>query len=154
MFLTTRKTLTRFTHGFTLIELLIVIAIMGILAAAVLIAINPAKRQKQSKDAVVKSDVSALASASQAYFTQKGYYPLNQAALTGNGDLQLAVTPPAGGAAAYSLTPTPSGCDNSATLCTGITVDYALFDPLVAGNVWCFQSSTGKAAELAAASCT
>ena len=75
MFLTTRKTLKRFTHGFTLIELLIVIAIMGILAAAVLIAINPVKRQAEAKDANVKSDIASIGSGLQAYYTQLGYYP-------------------------------------------------------------------------------
>jgi len=38
----------KFLGGFTLIELLIVIAILGILAAAVLVAINPAKRTRQA----------------------------------------------------------------------------------------------------------
>lgn len=44
-------------RAFTLIELLIVIALLGILAAAVLIAINPTKRNQQARDAIRKSDL-------------------------------------------------------------------------------------------------
>lgn len=157
MFLTTRKTFSKFAHGFTLIELLIVIAIMGILAAAVLIAINPAKRQNQARDASVKSDVSSLASAAQAYYTQLGYYPLNQGAMVTNGDLKLPLTPPTGAAAAaYSIVLSPSGCDNAApaTYCSGTAVSMTLQSPLNAATpVWCWQSSTGKAQELSAAAC-
>ena len=39
----------KLNKGFTLIELLIVIAILGILAAAIIVAINPGKRLTQSK---------------------------------------------------------------------------------------------------------
>ena len=54
MFLPARKKLF---GGFTLIELLIVIAILGILAAAVLVAANPGKRTKQARDAARKNDI-------------------------------------------------------------------------------------------------
>src|SRR3990167_7752376 len=59
-------------RGFTLIELLIVIAILGILAAAVLVAINPAKRTRQARDAARKNDVGSLATEIQAYYTTPG----------------------------------------------------------------------------------
>lgn len=61
--------------GFTLIELLIVIAILGILAAAVLVAINPGKRLAQARDAQRKSDISAIANALVGYYTINSYYP-------------------------------------------------------------------------------
>ena len=57
MVIPARKKLFR---GFTLIELLIVIAILGILAAAVLVAVNPKKRQDQAKDANIKADVGSI----------------------------------------------------------------------------------------------
>ena len=62
--------------AFTLIELLIVIAIVGIMAAAILVAINPAKRSGQARDAIRKSDIAVLADAFQAYYvTHEGLYP-------------------------------------------------------------------------------
>lgn len=61
--------------GFTLIELLIVIAILGILAAAVLVAINPAKRLRQARDAKRKQDINAITNALIGYNTLTGNYP-------------------------------------------------------------------------------
>lgn len=62
--------------GFTLIELLIVIAILGILAAAVLVAINPGKRMAQSRDAIRKQDVNNIANALIGYYVNTGTYPI------------------------------------------------------------------------------
>src|SRR3990167_5763433 len=69
----------KFLRGFTLIELLIVIAILGILAAAVLVAINPGKRTRQAQDEKRKNDIGALATEMQGYYTTPGAgcYPAN-----------------------------------------------------------------------------
>jgi len=70
------KLKSRKLPAFTLIELLIVIAIVGILAAAVMVAINPAKRSRQARDAIRKSHIAVLADAFQAYYvTHEGLYP-------------------------------------------------------------------------------
>ena len=61
--------------GFTLIELLIVIAIMGILAAAILVAINPGKRMAQARDAQRKQDIAAISNALAGYHTLIYNYP-------------------------------------------------------------------------------
>lgn len=61
--------------GFTLIELLIVIAILGVLAAAVLVAINPGKRSAQARDAIRKSNLSSLSRALDTYFVDHLVYP-------------------------------------------------------------------------------
>ncbi len=50
-------------RGFTLIELLIVIAILGVLAAVVLVAINPIEQLKRGRDASRISGVSQLGDA-------------------------------------------------------------------------------------------
>lgn len=71
--------------AFTLIELLIVIAILGILAAAVMVAINPAKRLAQARDAQRKSDVNAIANALIGYYTIRGSYPLETRCDTSRG---------------------------------------------------------------------
>lgn len=69
--------------GFTLIELLIVIAILGILAVAVLSAINPVEQMKKARDAGRKSDVAELLNAHERYFTTFGCYAWNMNIATG-----------------------------------------------------------------------
>lgn len=61
--------------GFTLIELLIVIAILGVLAAAVLVAVNPAKRMSQARDAQRKNDLGQVKNALESYNAFYGSYP-------------------------------------------------------------------------------
>lgn len=71
-----RQTTARPTAGFTLIELLTVIAIVGILASAVLVAINPSARIQASYDAQQKSEIGQIANALEAYATaHSGQYP-------------------------------------------------------------------------------
>lgn len=62
-------------QGFTMIELLIVIAVLGILAVAVLSAINPIEQINRSRDTGSRSDAEQLVSAIDRYYTAKGYYP-------------------------------------------------------------------------------
>lgn len=130
--------------GFTLIELLIVIAILGILAAAVLVAVNPAKRQKQARDSARKNDIGQLATALQAFYTTpgQGTYPAGLTALTASGDLKQIPTDPTGASYSYTI--------NGTTTEAGVYI--LLEDPTgTAGSVWCWQSTTGKAQERTAA---
>ncbi|KKT32413.1 MAG: hypothetical protein UW20_C0015G0005 [Candidatus Woesebacteria bacterium GW2011_GWB1_44_11] len=62
-------------QGFTLIELLIVIAVLGILAVAVLSAINPIEQINRSRDTGSRSDSEQLIGAIDRFYATKGYYP-------------------------------------------------------------------------------
>ena len=134
--------------GFTLIELLIVIAILGILAAAVLVAVNPAKRQKQARDSARKSDIGQIATAVQAYFTTpgQGQYPASLTTLTGSGDLKQIPTGPTGETYTYTIRANSSEA----------AIYAAVEDPTTGSGTyeWCWQSAAGRALEITSGSCT
>ena len=91
----------------------------------------------------------------QAYFTSpgQGSYPVDLNSLVTNQDLTAVPTPPGGGAYTYVTAPAGNTCVVG-SLCTSAKVMFAMFDPGVAANVWCWQSTTGKAQELTPAACT
>ncbi|KUK79550.1 MAG: hypothetical protein XD95_0315 [Microgenomates bacterium 39_7] len=66
-------------RGFTLIELLIVITLLGILAVAVLSAINPIEQINRSRDTSSRSDAEQLINAIDRYYATVGYYPWRDA---------------------------------------------------------------------------
>lgn len=67
--------------GFTMIELLIVIAVLGILAVAVLSAINPIEQINRGRDTGSRSDAEQLISAIDRFYTNQGYYPWRSGSL-------------------------------------------------------------------------
>ncbi len=68
--------MTNKEKGFTLIELLIVIGIIAILAAAVIIAINPGRQFTQARNATRWSHVNSIANAIYAYAVDNdGVFP-------------------------------------------------------------------------------
>lgn len=131
-------------QGFTLIELLIVIAILGVLAAGVVAAINPGKRIRQANDAKIKNDIGQIATAQQGYATVNQVYTADTADLVTSGDLKVIPTAPTGSSYTCDVS---VGC--STTSCE--VACYAdLLDPTTGLGVWCWKSTTGVAAELAA----
>src|SRR5436309_3360735 len=56
-------------QAFTLVELLVVIAVLAVLAAAVLVAINPVEQINRGKDATRVSAMAQLGHALQTYAT-------------------------------------------------------------------------------------
>jgi prepilin-type N-terminal cleavage/methylation domain-containing protein len=81
--------------GFTLIELIIVIGVLGLLAAAVLIAIDPIEQLTRGRDTGRKSSITQMGRAMEGYVAVYGNYvdPLVSAdwiqALVDSGDLKL-----------------------------------------------------------------
>lgn len=69
--------------GFTMIELLIVIAVLGILAVAVLSAINPIEQINRGRDTGSRSDMEQIVSAVDRFYASKGYYPWQYGATNG-----------------------------------------------------------------------
>lgn len=59
------KNIRTTSRGFTIIELLVVMGILAVLLAAVLIAINPDRQFKQSRDSQRRNDVLAILNAVQ-----------------------------------------------------------------------------------------
>jgi len=99
-----KRFINKSDKGFTLIELLIVIAVLGVLAAAVLAALNPIEQINRGKDAGRISSVGQLGHAMQSYFTSQtlSAYPAVsatwQTTLKGAGELQNVITAPVAGA--------------------------------------------------------
>jgi prepilin-type N-terminal cleavage/methylation domain-containing protein len=129
------------SKGFTLIELLVVIAVLGVMAAAIVAAINPLAKINQAKDSNIKSDLSTIANALQAYYTGGGAtpaYPANLNALTTN---------------ELKALPTSATWVYSTTAAGGAVV-YATLNVTSAGAVWCWKNDGSAPAAMAAASCT
>ena len=63
-------------RGFTLIELLIVIGIIAILAAAVIVAINPGQQFEQARNSTRRSHLNSVANAVYSYTIEhQGTFP-------------------------------------------------------------------------------
>lgn len=116
----------KLSKGFTLIELLIVMAVLGVLAAIVLVAIDPAEQLKRGRDASRLQAVAQLGHAMQAYVTTQNTPPplpatgngTWQTTLKNSGDISAVQTAAAGGAvcappvsAEGSICYSPSGTD-------------------------------------------
>ncbi len=83
-----KKAINASVRGFTLIELLVVIAIIGILSGIVLV--NLRSSQTKARDAKRLSDINAVVTALNLYYSDNKVYPVALAGLIPN---QLAAVP-------------------------------------------------------------
>jgi prepilin-type N-terminal cleavage/methylation domain-containing protein len=138
-----------YQKGFTLIELLIVIAILGILAAGVLVAIDPVDKINAANDAKVQSDIGVQASASEAYAAaHSGFYPASAADLSTAGELKTTPVAPTG--YTYTFVSAPASC-TAGTTCTSVVITSTLKSKKYTGVSTPFQryeSSTGKTCQV------
>ena len=88
--------MTCFKQGFTLIEILLIIVVVGALAVAIGIFIDPLDKINSANDSKVQSDIGQIARAMEAYAVANGYYPTNAGPLVGSGDLKVIPLAPAG----------------------------------------------------------
>ncbi len=65
----------RESFGFTLVELLTVLGVITILAAAILMTLDPIAQIQKANDARRKSDFSQVQKALETYFNDNGKYP-------------------------------------------------------------------------------
>ncbi len=146
----------RKTQGFTLIEILIVIGLIAILAAVVLIAINPARQFAQGRDAQRISNLNTILNAiGQRTADGKGLF--NGTFTVGSNTYTCPTIPPAtttihggptvtGGVDLSCLVPTylpafPVDPDSARASGSNIGYDVAF----VNGRVWVSSSSTESA---------
>lgn len=104
---------TSLQKGFTLIELLVVIAVMGVLATAVLVTVDPVEQFNRAEDATRVQTASSLGQAFEQYYVAKQVMPTPAAWLTNivsAGELKQ--------------TPTASG-----TACTGNVLSGYCYNP-------------------------
>ena len=119
---------TKNRAGFTLIELLIVIAIIAIIAAVVFVALNPAVRLRDARDASRYTDITALLSAIKTdQVDNGGAYHADVPSLVANTVHMLGTCTT--GATAVGITgicdtnPTEAACVNLTTTSTTNIVD-------------------------------
>ncbi len=107
--------------GFTLIELLLVIAVIVALAVTVFVALNPALRLAQARDARRTADVDALLTATHEYILDNsGTLPTGISTST---DTMIGTC-----AAGTALANTGGGCDvASGTNCFDASTTYASY---------------------------
>lgn len=111
------------SKGFTLIELLLVVTIIALLAISVFVALNPAQRLKDTKNARRSADVDTILTAIHSYIIDnKGTLPTGLS--TGMAEAQLGTA--ASGCALTSATKSPS-CNVTTAACLDLSTVLAAY---------------------------
>ena len=74
---------TKQKSGFTIVELLIVIVVIAILAAISIVSYNGI--QQRARDSERQSDINTMQKQLELFYTDRGYYPLTESLIGGNG---------------------------------------------------------------------
>lgn len=115
--------------GFTLIELLIVIAVIVVLAAAVFVALNPAKRFADARNSRRSSDVASILNAIKTdQVDNGGTYVASVAALTAGNNYVIG-TNAAGCNSGCTAKTTQAACVDLTALVTEGYLGSVPFDP-------------------------
>lgn len=69
--------------GFTLIELLVVMAVIGSLAGAAILLVNPTEQFRRERDTQRKNDLAQIQRALEVYYNDYGKYPASTTAGAG-----------------------------------------------------------------------
>jgi len=130
--------------GFTLIELLVVVAIIGILASVVMIALSDAKNK--GGDAGVKSNLSGARSQAEVFYINNTVVVNAYTNVCTNGmvggveGIGSAVLAAAKAAGLSSYATNAAGSTTTAT-CNNSSNAWAAEVPLKAGGMWCVDST-------------
>lgn len=103
-----KKAAQTLRSGFTLVELLVVIAVIGVLATIVLLAVNPAEQLARGRDTSRQAAITQVGRALQGYFTaNSALYPAQSTAaidaLVTSGDMKTVPVNPS-----YTTAPSPT----------------------------------------------
>lgn len=118
-----------------------VVAIVGILAAVVLTRINPIGQLQTANDVKVKSDVTMIGAAMEAYNTRNGYYPSTLQDLVVDGDLNTVPQAP-DGYVSYFMDINPAGCSTTTKDCVSVSIRGNLQSVTDKYVYWCYWSGS------------
>lgn len=140
-------------RGFTLVELLVVIAVIAVLAAITIVAVNPAKKLAQARDAARKSSIQQVVTSLATYYTQNSSYPAAAEDLVTNGELKNLPKGPTG--ADFSYVINPASCTTAGKNCAGAVLYDTYEQPTTAcatGTAyWGWTSGSGATGKICTA---